>query len=280
MTSSRRACLVVPGSSAHMLEKARAAAVDEVVVDLEDAVLPEHKDEARARVVAALAEPGWACGTIAVRVNAPGSPWCHEDLIALAGAGGALNSVVVPKVDGPGDLAFVDALLSAAPLAVQALIESPRGLQQVAAVAGAPRVAALILGYADLAAALGTAVDASRDPRTWLPAQHAVLWAARAAGVQAIDGPWLGTAVDAPFTASVRHAAGLGFDGKWAIHPGQIAAVTDAFTPDPGQVDWARSVLAAIDDADAGAVALDGQMVDEAVGAAARRILKRAAVLG
>src|SRR6059058_4077777 len=106
-TALRRACLVVPGSSARMLEKARAMEVDEVVIDLEDAVLPEHKDEGRARVVAALAEPGWACGSVAVRVNALRTPWCHDDLVALADAA-AVGTIVVPKVDGPDDLAFVD----------------------------------------------------------------------------------------------------------------------------------------------------------------------------
>lgn len=143
------------------------------------------------------------------------------------------GSLVLPKVEGPGDLAFVDRLLGGVEartgrvrrIGVQALIETAAGLAHVletARMAG-ERLEALVLGYADLAASLGLAGDAQQRLDLWLPAQHAVLIAARSAGVQAVDGPHLGVGLDAGFTAAAR-ARDLGFDGKWAIHPRQVDA--------------------------------------------------------
>jgi citrate lyase subunit beta/citryl-CoA lyase len=250
-----------------MVAKARDLEVDEIILDLEDAVAPADKESARRRVAAAVAEPGWACGQVTVRVNAPATAWGTDDLAALRGIDG-VASVIVPKVEGRGDLAIVD-------FPIQALIESAAGLACVVEVARAPRVVSVILGYADLAASLGR--SAALDIDLWAPAQHDVLVAARAAGVQAIDGPWLGTADDEPFRRAAGRAADLGFDGKWAIHPQQVAFLTERFTPSAEEVEWAQRVLAALDGAGAGAVALDGQMLDEAVAVAARRVLERAA---
>lgn len=271
-----------------MLAKARTIGADEIVFDLEDAVAPGAKDEARALVVATLADPGWQHRTVAVRVNAPGSAWCHDDLVALARLSQAPASIVVPKVEGPSDLEFVDRALGDAeadggrPPAVQALIETAAGLRNVNQIAAAVpgRLVGLILGYADLAAALGRSPATAADPHSWLAVQDAVLVAARAAGVQAIDGPYLGTEVDGGFRLATERASGLGFDGKWAIHPSQVEELNAAFTPTPAEVDWAERVIAALDAAErecgAGAVALDGQMLDEAVRVAARRLLSRA----
>jgi citrate lyase subunit beta/citryl-CoA lyase len=281
----RRACLSVPAASEKMVAKARRIEVDEIVLDLEDAVVPGAKSRARARVVEALADPDWCCGGVAVRVNPARTPWCHHDLIAIAGTAGAAGSVVVPKVESGADLAFVDRLLAgveaehgaARPLRVQALIESAAGLERVDEIAtAAERLEALILGYADLAASLGRSSGAARRFDLWIAAQDRVLTAARAAGLQAIDGPWLGTAVDEPFRAAARHAADLGFDGKWAIHPSQVPELEAAFTPSSDETAWAERVLAALASTASGVVALDGQMLDEAVAVAARRILARA----
>jgi citrate lyase subunit beta/citryl-CoA lyase len=275
--TSRRSCLSVPGSSGKMLAKAARVPADEIVIDLEDAVAPGAKDEARARVAAVLAD--WGGGAVSVRVNAPRTPWCHQDVAALAAL--ELGAIVVPKVEGAGDLAFVDRLLDgveaaagrARPLRVQALIETAAGLARVQEIAAASaRLDALILGYADLAASLG----GTRDLDAWRPAQEQVLLAARAHGLQAIDGPHLGIAVDDAFAAAVARARDLGFDGKWAIHPVQVDALNAAFTPTDEELRSARAVIAALDAADAGAVALDGQMLDEAVRAAALRTLARA----
>jgi citrate lyase subunit beta / citryl-CoA lyase len=266
MPARRRACLSVPGSSDKMVAKARDLDVDEIILDLEDAVAPADKEAARARVVAAVSEPGWRCGQIAVRVNAPGTTWGPDDVAALRGLDG-VASVIVPKAEDPKDVAAID-------LPMQVLIESARGLANVNEIGQVPRVVSLVLGYADLAASLGR--SAALDLDLWAPVQHQVLLAARAGGVQAIDGPWLGTADDEPFRRAAERAAALGFDGKWAIHPQQVAFLTDCFTPSDEEVQWARRVLEALDQADEGAVALDGQMLDEAVAVAARRVLERA----
>jgi citrate lyase subunit beta / citryl-CoA lyase len=278
----RRACLVVPASSPRMLEKARAIDVDEVVIDLEDAVVPARKAEARAEALEAL-----AAGSVAsVRVNAPGTPWGHEDLIAFGGGATRPRTVVVPKVEGPGDLAFVDRLLDGVeraaghrePLGVQALVESAAGIRALdEIVASSPRLEAIVLGYADLGVSLGRSRSAPLD--TWLAVQDAVLSATRAAGVQAIDGPHLAISDAAGLRAAAARTAELGFDGKWAIHPSQIEPITAAFTPSADEVAHARAVLAALEEAAAdgrGAVSLDGEMLDEPVRLAALRTVARA----
>jgi citrate lyase subunit beta/citryl-CoA lyase len=276
---SRRSCLSVPGSSERKLAKAAGLSADEVVIDLEDAVAVGAKDEARVATVAALS--AWAGAGVAVRVNGPGTPWCHLDIAALGALAELPGSIVVPKVQVAGDLAFVDRLLDGVeagagrerPLRVQALIETAAGLANVQEIAAAsPRLDALILGYADLAASLGGA----RDLDAWLPAQHELLVAARANGLQAIDGPHLGVAADERFHAAAARARDLGFDGKWAIHPSQVDALNEVFTPTDAELERARAVVAALESAQEGAVSLDGEMLDEAVRAAALRVLARA----
>jgi citrate lyase subunit beta/citryl-CoA lyase len=285
----RRSCLSVPGSSEKMLAKAPSLGADEVVLDLEDAVAAGAKEQARSMVIAALESGALHGVAVSVRVNAPGTPWCHADLIALAEAAAAPASVVLPKVETAGDLAFADRLLDGVeraagprpPLRIQALIETATGLARVQELAAAsPRLAALILGYADLAASLGRSEAGARDLDGWRPAQEAVLTAARANGLQAIDGPYLGTAPDDAFVASATRARDAGFDGKWAIHPSQVPALNDLFTPTTAELEHARAVIAALDGAELsdgrGAVALDGEMLDEAVRVAALRTLARA----
>lgn len=279
----RRSCLSAPGSDERKLAKAATSPADEVVVDLEDAVAVAEKERARAAVVDALRS--WNGPLVAVRVNAPGTPWCHADVAALAELPELPHSIVLPKVEGPGDLAFADRLLAGVeaaagrsePIRVQALVETGAGLARVNEIAAASaRLEALVLGYADLAASLGGA----RALDAWLPAQHAVVVAARAAGVQAIDGPHLGVGVDDAFHAAVGRARELGFDGKWAIHPAQLDALNEAFTPTADEIERARAVLGALERAEReggqGAVELDGQMLDEAVRVAALRVLARA----
>jgi citrate lyase subunit beta/citryl-CoA lyase len=280
----RRACLVVPAAPAAKLAKGRTLAVDEVVVDLEDAVVPAAKDEAREAVVSALREE-WAAESLAVRVNAIGTPWCHADLAALAAVEREELTVVLPKVEHPHDLAFADRLLDGAeaaggrerPLRLVALIETAAGLEAVGEIARASaRLDGLILGYADLAASLGRGAG---EPADWRFAQDALLVAARAAGIAAIDGPYLGIRDDDGFRAQVAHARALGFDGKWAIHPAQTAALLEAFTPTDAEIEDARETLAALERAAAdgvGAVAAGDRMLDEALAVSARRVLARA----
>ncbi|WP_448624411.1 HpcH/HpaI aldolase/citrate lyase family protein [Geodermatophilus sp. URMC 64] len=284
----RRSCLSVPAADERKIARALAGPADEIVFDLEDSVPADAKDDARHRLGSALREElGGAGRRMAVRVNAARSPWCHRDLEAVADLPG-VTSVVVPKVECAGDMAFVDRLLDGVeaaagrgqPVGVQALVETATGLANVLAIAAAgERLEALILGYADLAASLGACSPPERRLDLWLPAQQAVLVAARAAGVQAIDGPHLGVEVDDGLAAGVQRARDLGFDGKWAIHPRQVDVLNAAFTPTQDEVDHATRVLAALTEAHgrgAGAARLDGQMLDEAVAVAARRVLARA----
>lgn len=282
----KRSVLCVPGSDERKIAKAAAVDADEIVLDLEDGVAPSRKDAAREVVSRALVSPALSGRRVAVRVNAPGTPWCHADIEACVRAGGALQSIVLPKVESPGDLAFADRLLdgvqaaagAGATIEVQALIETAKGLVNIAEIASASsRLVALILGYADLAASLGR--SATVPPEVWLPTQDAVVRAARSAGIAAIDGPHLGVGVDDVFNAAVRRAVEIGFDGKWVIHPRQVDVVNEAFAPAPERVVWARRVVDAMQDGHAsgiGAVAVDGQMIDEAVVVAARQVLARA----
>jgi citrate lyase subunit beta/citryl-CoA lyase len=280
----RRACLTVPGASEKMVAKALAIAADEIVFDLEDGVAAAEKHVARQRVVAALNRDGYAAPWLSVRINAAGTPWCHEDVIAIASAVVRPVSLVLPKVDNPGDLAFLDRLLAGLelehprswPIHVQALIETAAGLMHVAAIAGAsPRLEALVIGFADLAASLGRRGDGG----DWRHARESVLVASRAHGLAALDGPAFGIAADAALDASAREAAAMGFDGKWAIHPAQIGPINAAFTPSAADVEAAWALLARLDALEAagtGAGRHQAMMIDAAMRGGAMRTLAMA----
>jgi citrate lyase beta subunit/acyl dehydratase len=268
-----------------MHEKALGVSADEVVFDLEDAVAPGAKQQAREAIAATLALPGWEQRLVAVRINAPESSELAADLELV----GSLRrtrwlTVVVPKVQGP------DALLEIADrldpgIGLQALIETPAGVEAAGAIAGSTRrLCALILGYADLATSLGRR-GAERHVERWLYHQEAVLAAARGAGVQAIDGPFLRLGESLALARAARAARELGFDGKWAIHPEQVEALNRAFSATEPELRWAgavsRALAAAADTGDA-AVRVEGAMVDEAMRAHAERLLalpRRAAAL-
>ena len=285
---SRRSCLSVPGSSEKMLAKAPTLGADEIVIDLEDSVAVGAKEDARVQVTEVLATAPYEGLNVAVRVNARGTPWCEADLVALAGAPRPPGSIVVPKVEDAGDLVFVEKVLDGVERPaggdgsprLQALIETARGVAGVGEIAAAPaRLDALILGYADLAASLGRTEAGARDLDGWRPAQEAVLVAARANGLQAIDGPYLGVSADDRFAAAATRVRDAGFDGKWAIHPSQVAALNELFTPDDAELERARAVIEALEDGASGggrgAVAFNGEMLDEAVRLAALRTLAR-----
>ena len=271
-----------------MLAKAAGLPTDEVVIDLEDAVAASAKDTARAAVVSALAAGQLDGQTVAVRVNGLDTPWCHRDIVALADgpAAGAVTSLVVPKVQGPEDIEWVARLLEAIgtgarAIRLQALIETAAGLRRAGDIGQAgPRLEALILGYADLRASLGRPADDQESPDRWRFAQEAVLVAARAAGLQAIDGPYLRVGDAAGLQAWAAHARALGYDGKWAIHPSQLDTLNATFSPTPEEVERARGIVAALQQAEAdagrGAVMLDGEMIDEAVRKQALGVVARA----
>jgi citrate lyase subunit beta/citryl-CoA lyase len=272
-----------------MLSKAGGVPADELVLDLEDAVALHAKDDARAMVVDALASD-FRERDVAVRVNAVGTPWCHRDMLALSGAPRLPRSIVIPKVESAADVAFVERLLDGAEgevesltsMRVQALIESARGLSAVHEIAASsPRLESLVLGYADLAASLGRSDAAVVDVEGWRPAREAVLVACRAHGLQVMDGPWLGVSVDAGFLEAAQRARDAGYDGKWAIHPAQVPALNRCFSATEAELLKARAVVDALDaaarDGGRGAVAVDGEMLDEAVRVRALRTLARGA---
>ena len=226
-----------------MHAKALDAGADEVVFDLEDAVAADAKATAREQVARTLASPEWARRRVAVRVNPSGSAEQDADLSMCAALGLEELTIVVPKVESPAD---VEAAARVAP--VQALIETPRGLAAASSIASEDAVETLILGYADLAAALGRR-GAEHDLDRWLVAQEALLAGARIGGAQAIDGPFFGLRDERGVSDAARAARELGFDGKWAIHPAQVAAINDAFSPSPRERRWAAAVTAAVGDA-------------------------------
>jgi citrate lyase beta subunit/acyl dehydratase len=257
-----------------MHAKAATSGADEVVFDLEDAVAPEAKEAARIQVLETLGRPEWQERAVAVRINPADSLDHEDDLVALQDLPPLPGlSVVVPKTESPSDLVVVAGALPG--IGLQALIETPAGLLAAAEIAGSFQVIALILGYADLAAALGRR-GAELDRSRWVVQQEAVLAAARAAGVQAIDGPWFRLGDIAGLRAAARATRELGFDGGWAIHPEQVEPLNQTYSPSPAELEWAEAVEAAVADAGqtgAAVARLDGAMVDEAMARQARRLL-------
>ena len=281
---ARRSCLSVPARPPRKLEKASELVADEVVVDLEDSVPAEQKKEARAAVAEALAGGRWGSATVSVRVNGTSTPWFEDDVRAVAGAGERLDSVIVPKSESPDDLRRADSLLGEAaggarrerPIGLQALIESARGLRAVNEIAeSSSRLEALILGPADMSVSLG--FPSPEEGPCWDYVRGAILVAARAAGLQAIDGPYLQISDAEGLRASAGRAREFGFDGKWALHPAQIGPLNELFSPTPDEAARARAILAALAGSDDGAVLLDGEMIDKASRRRAEALLARAA---
>ena len=277
-----------------MLAKARHLPADEVIIDLEDSVAAPAKDSARTAVANAIRGGGWHHRTLAVRVNATTSRWCYRDLIELAqSAGDGLNCIVVPKVERAADLAFVDTLLGMVeaevgrrePIGLEALIETATGLRHVHDIAHAsPRLEALIVGYADLAASLGRPLAAGAAGDGWDWVLETVLVAARDAGLQAIDGPWLDIHDMPGFESAAARGRARGYDGKWALHPAQIEPLNRLFAPTAAELAKARAILEALAHAASGegrgAVMFEGAMIDEASRKLALQIVERGEAAG
>lgn len=268
-----RSVLFLPASNPRAVEKARMLDCDVAILDLEDAVAPEEKAEARAAAVQAVRDGGFA-PRLGARVNGAGTEWHAEDLAAVSQAGCGL--IVLPKVE---DAATVVRAAGAAPGArLIAMIETPPALFRLPEIAGAhPALEALMFGVNDLAAALGTGPSDDREPlKPWLAA---VVAAARAAGIGAIDGVFNRFQDDDGFARECAQGALYGFDGKSLIHPRQIAPAQAAFSPSPEAVARARAIVAAFDAPEAGgrgAVSLEGEMVERLHLDAARRTLAKA----
>ncbi|MFI5510791.1 HpcH/HpaI aldolase/citrate lyase family protein [Mycobacterium sp. NPDC051804] len=283
----RRTILSVPGSSAKMIEKAKSLPADEVFLDLEDAVAPDAKADARAAVAAALGEPGWGEQLRGVRVNDWTTPWTHADVIDVVSAAGAsLDIVVLPKVSDVSHIHALDLLLSqleathGLPLGrigIEAQIENAEGLTNIDAIAAAPRVQALVLGPADMAASLNMrTLEVGEQPEGYDvgDAHHHVLMrilvAARTRGILAIDGPYLKVRDVDGFRRIAGRSAALGYDGKWVLHPDQIEAGNEIFSPRQESYDHAELILEAYEwhtsraGGARGAVMLGDEMIDEA----------------
>ena len=259
----RRTCLTVPGSSLRMLAKAAGLEADEIVVDLEDGVAAEDKEAARANLASVAAR-----GTLAVRINGVRTRWWRDDLAAACAAGADI--VVVPKVELVEDVAAVAAELPNG-VGLEVQIETARGLVEVERIAahGAP-LEALVFGPGDFAASIGVPVlTIGAAPSAYALARIVV--AARAHGLQPIDGPYAAIGEDAALQESAEQARALGCDGKWVIHPSQIELVNAVFTPSAEELERAARILAAVD----GASSVDGEMVDAATKRLAEGVISR-----
>jgi len=290
---ARRTVLAVPGSSERFLAKARTLGADEVFLDLEDAAA--DKDAARANVIAALRAGGFRAATVAVRVNATGTPHYHRDLITvLEAAGGALDTIIVPKVRTPGDVEMTAKLLDgiecacgleAGRIGIEAQIEDPAGLVAVEAIAGAsPRLEALVFGPGDYSASVGiptTTIGAAPEgyPGDHLNYVHSrIVIAARAAGLQAIDGPYARIDDADGLLAAARLARALGYDGKWTVHPDQIEPLAEVFSPSAAEFERAAAMLAALEQG--GSARFEGEMIDEANRRMAERVVRAGRAAG
>ena len=273
----RRSVLYVPGSSPRALAKARTLACDGVILDLEDSVAPEAKEAAREAVASAAAAGDWAPRELLIRVNARGTRWHEGDVGALARA--PIDGLVLPKVESAEDVAATAALLASAgappgfPLWLT--IETPRGVLAADLLAGAhPSVAGLVAGTSDLAKELRARHVPGREPL--LLSLSAILLAARAHGLAALDGVHLALDDEEGFAATCRQGRDLGFDGRTLIHPRTIEVANRAFAPDASEVEAARRLLQAWRAGRAegrGVVVHDGRLVEELHAREAERLV-------
>lgn len=290
-----RSQLSVPASSMRFIEKAAASAADVVFLDLEDSVAPDGKAAARANAARAVGAFDWGDKTLSVRVNAWDTVWTWRDVIeVLTGASDRLDLLMLPKVHRPADVHALAALVGqveadlgrAKPVGLELIIESAEGLMNVEAIAAAsPRIEALHYGPGDYAASTGARTTAIGEGMAGYPGDpwhyplSRLLVAARAHGLRVLDGPWSAHAdLDGLKIAAARTAA-LGFDGKWAIHPGQIETLNAVFSPPDAEVEQARRILDAMKQAAAdgrGAVTLDGRMIDVASIRQAEALVRKA----
>jgi citrate lyase subunit beta / citryl-CoA lyase len=278
-----------------MLAKAVGLPADQVFLDLEDAVPPQLKEAARANVVTALTEFDWGDKTVVVRINAVDTIWAADDILTIvAAAGDRLHCIMLPKVEHAHHVHFADHLLRmteakarvTVPIGIEAQIESATGLRNVFEIANAsPRLETLVFGPADMSASLGLPTVSAGLPMPGYPGDHfhavlvRILIAARDAGLQVIDGPYLRIEDRDGLRTIAGQARALGYDGKWALHPGQIDVLNDVFTPRQVEIDRAAEVLARYAEATEveglGAVMLGNEMIDEASRKMALQLIRR-----
>ncbi|MEU6780690.1 CoA ester lyase [Nonomuraea angiospora] len=283
---SRRSVLAVPGSNPRFLEKAQTLPVDEVFLDLEDAVAPLAKEEARKNIVTALREGDWSGKTRVVRVNDLTTHWTYRDVIEVVeGAGEFLDCLILPKVQDPTEVVWLDTLLTqiektmgyeVGRIGIEAQIENARGLVNADAIAGSSkRLEALVFGPADFMASINMrTLVVGEQPPGYVEgdAYHYILMrllmAARMHDLQVIDGPYLQIKDVEGFKRAARRSAALGFDGKWVLHPAQVDAANEVFSPAQDDYDHAELILEAYEYYTSvekrGAAMLGDEMIDEA----------------
>ena len=262
----RRSALYMPASNAKAVAKARTLPADVIVLDLEDAVAPEMKTEARAAAIAAVAEGGFGRREVAIRANGLDTPWGADDLAAIARSGA--DAVLVPKVSSPQDITACQAALAQAPASMQlwAMIEtcaSMARLDAIAAMAGTTRLSLWIMGTNDLAKEMRARLTPERTP--FLPFLAMAVCAARAHGLAILDGVCNEFRDLDVFRAEAEQGLLFGFDGKTLIHPDQIAPTNAVFSPSDSELAWAKAVIDAFElpeNAGKGAIRVDGKMVE------------------
>lgn len=316
-----RSELAVPGSNAALFEKAAGSNADVVFLDLEDAVSPEQKEAARAKVIAALNEIDWGEKTMMVRINGLDTHWMYRDVIDVVERCPRLDMLLIPKVGVPADVYAIDMLVTqieagtgrvalreaqgrVGRIGFEVLIETALGMANVEAIAqSSRRLEAMSFGVADYAVSTHMPTSAIggvhrdygvlADPDAggareyfwsdpWHAAQTRILVACRAFGLRPIDGPFGDFSDGEGYRAAARRAAVLGYDGKWAIHPSQIALANEVYSPSAQQIERAKRVLAAMEAArreGSGAVALDGKLLDIASIKMAENLLRKAQLL-
>lgn len=284
----RRSALYMPGSNARALEKARSLPADVLIFDLEDAVAPALKETARAQVLAALREGGFGSREVVVRVNGASTPWGGDDLRALAGAGA--DAVLLPKVGPSDDIMRASRELGEAgapdSLQIWAMMETPLAIlnaDSLVRTAADPtsRLSALVMGVNDLVK--DTRGRLTKGRASMVPYLAICVAAARAYGVDILDGVFGDLRDEAGLLAECEQGRDLGMDGKTLIHPGQIAIANEAFRPSDEDIAWSRKILAAFDAPgarDAGVIALEGRMIERLHAEIARRTIAIADALG
>ena len=300
----RRTILAVPGSSDRFIAKARTLDVDGLFLDLEDAVAPAVKVESRRRIVDALvSEEGFAAGLVTVRVNGWESPWTYADVIdVVCGAGARIDALLLPKVQSASQVHALDLLLTQVEhtaglpvgrIQLEVQIEDAVGLLHVNEIAAAsPRLASLVYGPGDFMASMGMGGLSVGTQPAGYPADAfhyvlmAILVAARAHGLQAIDGPFVSIRDVEGFRRSAQLSAALGYDGKWVLHPSQVDAGNEIYSPRATDFARAQKIMAAythaagLAQAAIGAIVVDDEMVDEAGVKLAAAILARGRAAG
>lgn len=295
----RRVQLAVPGSSDKMMAKAAESRADHVFLDLEDAVAPSAKKQARGQIVIALKNLDWSHKTRCVRINDLETPYAYGDIIEVVqGAGEHLDTLMIPKVKRGRDVWWVHTLLDQLEqdlnlvrgrIGIEVLIEEVEAMINVEEIAASsPRLEALIFGMGDYSASQGIELrsvggGADYPGDLWHYARNKMIIAARAAGIDPIDGPYADFRDEAGYREECRRGRILGCVGKWAIHPAQIAPALETFSPDPEEVAKARRLSAAYAEAEAkglGAIQIDGVMVDAASVRILRNIVHKADLIG